>query len=210
MDYSCVCGRSFEKANSLNAHYSHCLVHRGGIPGIDRFDKRRGWAKGLTKETDERVRKFSITLTGKKYFWTKERREDLSRKMKGKSGGYRENTNRWKGFYVNLGEDKIWLDSTYELRFVNVLNRFNIKWIKNNKKFPYIFKGITYNYIPDFYIPELDVWVETKGWLKESDPFKWQYFPYKLRVLFKDNLRELEKAKEKEKIIDILLDNENI
>jgi hypothetical protein len=29
---TCECGKTFEKAQSLNAHYRHCLIHRNGEP----------------------------------------------------------------------------------------------------------------------------------------------------------------------------------
>lgn len=56
--YTCQCGKTFEKANSLNAHYSHCAIHKqaigtelspnrvkgankGKMMGWDKFDEDR-------------------------------------------------------------------------------------------------------------------------------------------------------------------------
>lgn len=41
-EFICECGREFTNSQSLNAHYSHCLVHRNGLKPIDRFDGYRG------------------------------------------------------------------------------------------------------------------------------------------------------------------------
>ena len=60
--YICKCGSKFEKQNSLNAHFSHCLIHRNGKIPINRFKGRENWNKGLKKETDERVQKYSKSL----------------------------------------------------------------------------------------------------------------------------------------------------
>ena len=61
--YRCECGREFEKHQSLNVHFSHCLIHRKGKP-LNRDnkiwrEKCLRWNKGLKKETDERIKKNS-------------------------------------------------------------------------------------------------------------------------------------------------------
>lgn len=96
------------------------------------------------------------------------------------------------------------MDSSYEVRLVNVLEKFGIYWHKNREKFPYNFKGQYRNYIPDFYLDEIDVWVETKGMIKEEDPMKWTYFPNLLRIILKKDLGVLEKMTEKEEILNYL------
>lgn len=56
MEYRCICGRCFDKDVSLYAHYRHCKLYLGYEP-VDNFGGRekRGWSKGLTKETDIRL-----------------------------------------------------------------------------------------------------------------------------------------------------------
>lgn len=62
------------------------------------------------------------------------------------------------------------------------------KWIKNTKRFPYtkISKSgqeIQAQYVPDFYLIDLDLWVETKGYETENDKRKIQQFPFKIRLI---------------------------
>lgn len=53
-NYECKkCFRTFDNSQSFNGHKSHC--------GKERNYDGSGWSKGLTKETDERVRKTSET-----------------------------------------------------------------------------------------------------------------------------------------------------
>lgn len=199
--YKCECGKTFDKANSLNAHYSHCIIHRKGKAPIDRFENVRSWSTGLTKETHPGLASMAKKNTGKKKKWTIEQRQNLSKRLKGVNGGYRENSNRWKGLYVIVDNQKIWLDSSYELRFVNLLTKFNIKWVRNYEKFEYTHIGENRKYIPDFYIPEIDQWIEVKGWVKERDHSKWKDFPHKLKIILKKTLDKLEELPNKEAVM---------
>ena len=136
--YECECGRTFEKHQSLNSHFSRCMVHRKGVEPAKR-NNGGGWNKGLTKETSEFVLKNSISLKGKGgRVWTEDEKSLHSLIMKGKSGGLREGSNRWKGIFIEKNGEKIWLDSSYEYRFVSMLDLFEITWTKNYNKFKYI------------------------------------------------------------------------
>ena len=60
------------------------------------------------------------------------------------------------------------MDSGAELYFAKLLDSNGIKWIKNDynwkKKYPY--KKVNekwYFYYPDFYLPQLNLWIEIKG-----------------------------------------------
>lgn len=54
-------------------------------------------------------------------------------------------------------------DSTYELAFLVYCLDHNIAIVRNQRGFPYQYQGKTHKYYPDFYLPELDLYVETKG-----------------------------------------------
>ena len=154
----CECGQTFEKPNSLNAHYSHCKIHRKGKEPIDRFKGKRGWAKGLTKETDVRVKKMALSNSGKRKPLTAEWKKNLSLSLKGKTGGFRKGSNKWKGEYVIHEGKKVWLDSSWEKIFVESLNKQKIQWVRNNGQwgFKYKFKEKIHTYYPDFFLPERD------------------------------------------------------
>lgn len=63
---------------------------------------------------------------------------------------------KYKGFVM---------DSSSEFAFAKMLDEHGITWVKNStKKFPYKTKsGRMKNYVPDFYLPDYDEWVEIKG-----------------------------------------------
>ena len=60
--YKCECGKEFLNPNGLNGHFTKCLIHRKGkaFTQIDTFGESRGWSKGLSATTDERVKNISI------------------------------------------------------------------------------------------------------------------------------------------------------
>ncbi len=64
------------------------------------------------------------------------------------------------------------MDSGAELVFCKTLNEYKIKWDKNTTiGFPYTYNEKRGLYYPDFYLPEYDIWVETKGqrYIREGD-----------------------------------------
>lgn len=107
--------------------------------------------------------KKDIFHTGKK---TKKYHKECVSKI---SGGYRENSTKVNRCIYN----GIKLDSGLEKLFVVLLDKANIKWHKNNgnRYFEYKDKNEKVRkYYPDFYLPEYDLWIETKGGLyKELD-----------------------------------------
>lgn len=72
------------------------------------------------------------------------------------------------GYYKQM-----WIDSGWELCYVLYNEDHNIKFERNIYKFPYTYKGYTKNYIPDFYLPDKDVYVEIKG--KEPNICQYKY-----------------------------------
>lgn len=54
------------------------------------------------------------------------------------------------------------LDSTYEITFAKNLNENNIKWIRP-KLFLYKLQNVEHRYYPDFYLPEYNIYVDTKN-----------------------------------------------
>lgn len=200
--YVCECGKTFEKSQSLNAHYSHCEKKRKGKV---KNRGKGGWCKGMTKLTHPGLLKMAVSLSEKESRkWTLEEKAAQSLRMKGKTGGYREGTNKWKGGRVfSLEEDReVWLDSRWEIHFVSILDKFSIRWKKNKKeRFPYIWEGSRKFYYPDFFLPELNVWVEVKGWEREQDREKWKAFPHRLFVIRGNYLKRLDLLDDKDALM---------
>lgn len=82
------------------------------------------------------------------------------------------------------------VDGTWELKFVKLLDATDYKWERNTKRFPYTNEhGKKSTYTPDFYIFDLDVYVEIKGYETEKDRCKWRDFPHHLIVLKKEEYK---------------------
>lgn len=107
------------------------------------------------------------------------------------SGGYREGSvtnyvhGRYEGFYY---------DSSWELIWIKWALKNNIHFERNTKGFPYIYKGKTHKYYPDFYIASEDLYVEIKGRVDDLWETKKAAFPYKLKVLTKAEIKALERV----------------
>ena len=94
----------------------------------------------------------------------KKRSNDFGLKFKGeKNPMYGKTPTHPKPIYYG----DMCLKSSYEMEFVNRLEFLNIKFEYEPKRFK--LTKINKTYVPDFYLPEYDLWVEIKGWIKEKD-----------------------------------------
>lgn len=120
-EYKCECGKEFEKAQSLNAHYTHCLIHRKGAPETN----RGGWKiSDIIRE--KQAKTFSDNIkSGKTLHPFKGKHHSLESREKmseSKTQSYIDNTFHCKFFVVNNGERDIKVQGTYERDFANFLN----------------------------------------------------------------------------------------
>jgi len=142
------------------------------------------WKGGKTKLTCEHC--------GKDIFsYDKKRRFHRECYMK-HAGGYREGSGRGRHCkYYSPIAGNVFLDSSYELKYAEYLDKHNIQWERNTKRFPYEYCGKTYNYTPDFFLIEENVFVEIKGYKTDRDVAKWSDFPGELRILMFEELKEM-------------------
>ena len=79
-------------------------------------------------------------------------------------GGYREDLNKY-------------FRSSWEANIARYLNFLHIKWEYEFKRFNFeeIDSGVL-SYMPDFYLSELDIWIEVKGWMDEKSKTRFKYF----------------------------------
>ena len=66
------------------------------------------------------------------------------------------------------------MDSTWEVMMANRLNELEVAWIRDpNMKLEYKTRGgRKRNYIPDFYLPDLDLYIEVKGYWTDAAKHK--------------------------------------
>lgn len=171
--------------NNINKHYeSHIKAMKPKIRKI-RTNKPGHivWNKGLTKDTDERVTGYGQTIkynldsgkipkTYRKF--TEEQKLNHSIIMrqtaidnpKSYSGGYNRG-NCKPAFYKNIK-----FDSSWEVIVAKWLDDNNISWTRDIKPIPYEWNGIR-SYYPDFYLTELNYFIEVKGFETDRDKAKW-------------------------------------
>ena len=103
-------------------------------------------------------------------------------------GGYRENAS-----YGKIGTYKgIYCDSTYELAFLIYCIDNEIQIERCKDYFYYEYNNNQHKYYPDFYLPEYDIYIETKGRFSELVQIKANAIPdNKLIILDTDALEPI-------------------
>jgi len=156
------------------------------------------WNKGLTRDTDDRIKKICNSL--KIYYQThdsvqtgkplsEETRKKISAAAKrGLENGTWHTGNSWLGVteYDSKFAGKVFLMGKWEIEYAKYLDEHNIKWSLNQKRFKYNSDHLptkTGYYKPDFYLVDSDEYVEIKGYESKVDQDKWSQFPHRLRVL---------------------------
>lgn len=79
------------------------------------------------------------------------------------------------------------LKGTWELMFAQWLDANNINWTNDIKGIRYLWNERYHTYFPDFYLPELNFYVEVKGYIRDRDLHKWQAVK-NLVVITKDEI----------------------
>ena len=204
------CNKECKNKNSLAQHEIRCKYNANRlspiIPANFTFKGLSPWNAGHTIDSDIRLRK---TVETRNY----NRSKGLHKNQCGKNNPASNPIVKAKISKTCLDKSKkgLWhnslakimyynykgyaLHGTWELKYAIYLDRNNIKWVKNTESFPYIFKDSTHYYTPDFYLPDLDEYVEIKGYIRPDgrEYAKWEQFPKSktLRVLQESDLQKL-------------------
>ncbi len=122
---------------------------------------------------------------------------------------YGKTTHSRGEWYTLPNGNKIWLRSSFEMRVAKILTERNIRWEYEPIAFP--LENIEKTYRPDFYLPDYDLWLEVKGWMRPSaqekiDAFFIQYPDKNLTVLFEKDIIELENCDNFDEIADFLIE----
>lgn len=177
-DYKCaLCGKQCKNANSYKQHFVRCDKNPNKI-AYKAKGKPKGtipWNKGLTEDTDSRVKKNALKVreykkqngsnwTGRKH--TEETKQKISEKMSICNKGGRC---KW----YSVGDQLV--QGTWERNIGEELNRRGIRWYKiktNSHTLEYVMDGKKRHYTPDFYLPEHDLFLEIKGFWRGTDKQK--------------------------------------
>lgn len=113
--------------------------------------------------------------------------EKISKAISGnKNGMFGKPTPHGKKLKYN----NTWMRSTWEVKYAKYLDKNNIKWLYESKRFD--LGKLTY--LPDFYLPEKDLYIEIKGWFtnkakKRFKLFKKLYPNIKIKLLMYEDLK---------------------
>ena len=87
------------------------------------------------------------------------------------------------------------MDSTWETVMAMRLDELNVKWERDeNMKLEYRSKtGRKRNYIPDFYLPDYDVYIEVKGYWTDAAKYKMKDVQKRnpVKILILESLEEI-------------------
>ncbi len=95
--------------------------------------------------------------------------------FKKQDGGYRENSVKSNGQWIEDSYgNNVFLQSAYEVKCAQILNAHNLKWTRPSY-FEYVLPNSnkTLKYYPDFYLPDLNVYLDPKNkLLQQRDYYK--------------------------------------
>ena len=180
------CNKNFQNQKSLKYHRIRCKENpnmKFWNNGCKKCQGHTAWNKGLTKETDQRLAKSAQTYSDnykagtikiKGHPHSKETKEILSKKRSEylasakNAGGFKD-----VGWYEvqNINNKKFIVRGLWQYNVALKLNELNILWIKN-QYLNYFIDDIKKTYNPDFYLPDLDEYIEVKGYFSEKDKIK--------------------------------------
>jgi len=186
-------------------HHGPCSSHfkKGHHPSNGFKKGHVPWNKDKTnvydKETLERMSKakegYISWNKGLTNIYTKDTIQKMSNAKKGQNLGHSvpPNSGYGKGcYYESQLQGKIWLRSSYELKFAEWLDKNEIPWLYEIQTFDL---GNT-TYTPDFYLPTCNMFIEIKGYMKKEaqekiNKFLDNYNEETLKILYKEDLIKL-------------------
>ena len=200
------CGKLCKNHNSWRNHSRLCKLNPqrqlttyekyGEIPGFN-DSGRIPWNKGLTAETSESMAIVQQKLRVK--YQTGELvahqpMNDPEVRLKHKASmkkAYANYTKRTPGKFKYGWYNDIWCDSSWELAYLLYCLDHNIVIQRNKLGFSYFWEGSVHTYFPDFYLPNIDTFVEIKGYKSERDDAKINQFTETLLVVDADAMKPI-------------------
>ncbi len=186
----CVyCKKECKNVNSLKNHQLRCKLNINKLPSAftNYIDNVKN---GSVKPTNQYIKAKEIGTTyvisdetrsklskaGKGRKLTKEHKDKLKIAMK---KAVLQNPNSYTANNVSgrtpiIEYNGFKLKGSWELETAKWLDRNNIKWTNILDGFEYDWNGSTHLYYPDFYLTEINYYIEVKGYERERDRAKWK------------------------------------
>jgi hypothetical protein len=166
---------------------------------------KKPWNRGLTKEDHPSIEKHAKKLKEVRSTeeWKKEKgfkKHSLESKKKLSKIIKKRYAEGWQPVcgrapkipYTSHIAGEIILIGSWELIFAQILDKLNIQWTRNAKRFEYIKPdGKEGTYLPDFYIDEWNQYVEVKGYETDLDRAKWSQFKEPLIIIRRHHINKI-------------------
>lgn len=191
---NCIyCGKECKNKNSLAQHECRCkanpkhyLIPDTAFGGISH---RAPWNKGLTKDTDERVKKNTDNVikhiqTYGSWWQGKHHTDETKHKLAMIQAGNTNGNRSKKGYYKG-----IWCGSSYELAYLIYCLEHNIGIERCTEYFEYVYKNTKHLYFPDFIVD--NTIIEIKGYHTELVDIKTAAVDKPVKVLYKQDLKDI-------------------
>jgi hypothetical protein len=215
---NCIyCGKDFRTRVRNNAHQALCKNNPNKIKAhhLCWSDERRKKHSIIMKEKNtnairiytevERNNRRICTIKHNAVYWTPEHKQAQSKKMcqivaqHPESYSSKNVCGRTKGIpFVDSYGNHVILNGKWELYVAEYLNDNNIKWTKKIDAFPYFWNDCWHLYFPDFLLIDSGKYIEVKGFERDRDRCKWQYFPHTLVILKQKEIKQI-----KDKVFNI-------
>ena len=98
------------------------------------------------------------------------------RVRKGSDSNFYSKVYHGKGIWYETSSKKIFLRSSWEHKYAQYLDRLNIKWEYEPKYFTLFIDNKACTYTPDFYLPDIDTFIEIKGYWRLDAKLKFKQF----------------------------------
>ena len=207
------CNKICKNDNSLHQHEIRCydnpnkIKTKHSLETIRKISEKMKLANSNStrvwkKESREKIGKFSKEFNST--YWTEEKRKEHSNLMK---KVVQENPESYSTSNVS-GRAKIYthrgikLKGTWEVRIAEMLDENEIKWTNEIIPIPYFWNNSWHLYFPDFYLIDMDKYIEVKGYQRDRDESKWSYVKKPLIIIKNSDIKSL--IKKKKNIIDYL------
>lgn len=206
------CKKLNTNKGSLVVHEKHCKMNPNRVDRINHLAKyieeNGAWNKGLTKETDKRLRKRSLSQTNywkdnpdklrkvrdklNKLYQTEEYKKRHSEIMKRAVSKNPDSysSNNVLGRVKSIEYKDTHVTGSWELEVAKSLDEQNISWTNKIDGIPYTFENQSRTYFPDFYLIDFDKYVEVKGFVRDKDLAKWKVLS-NLIIIQKDEIRSI-------------------
>jgi hypothetical protein len=185
------CKKACKNDNSLRNHQRLCKLNPNRQILVSNFIKwNESISRGLQKVSNQHIK---AKVEGRVVIVSEETKNKISKATKGRQltkehkdklkiamrNAVLNNPNSYTANNVSgrtpiIEYNGFKLKGTWELETAKWLDRNNIKWTNILDGFEYDWNGSKHLYYPDFYLTEINYYIEVKGYERERDIAKWK------------------------------------